>query len=167
MPGFDPAFVARTADAWFGPDEQAARWRDWWRQPPVTPEKEAAYGELVALERDLTAGGAEPDDWPPRLRRVSEALLRALTTDFSEDSGAMTSGAAAWLAALNRLLGHGRVPMRWGNVFPGQRFDPDAMEAIDSLSGNRLIVHQPLSWVVRDLSGPKARVALRARVITA
>jgi hypothetical protein len=165
MPGFDPAFVARTAAAWFGEDEEAARWRDWWREPPATAEKEAAYGAMFAFDRELATNQAQ--DWSPRLRGASEVILAALARDFAEETAAQSSGASVWLGALNRLLGDKRVPYRLGNVYPGQRFDPDVMEAVDSLSGNRLVVHRPLSWVVRDLSGPKSRVALRARVITA
>jgi hypothetical protein len=168
MPGFDPAFVARTADAWFGDDEEAARWREWWRLPPATAEKEAVYEEMEAFERALAhAGDVDGQDWGLRLRRMSEVLLSALAAEFADDAGAQTAGASTWLVLLNRRLGEGHVPFRLGHVYPGQRFDPDAMEAVDSLSGNRFLVHRPLSWVVRDLSLAKPRVAQRARVITA
>jgi len=168
MPGFDPAFVADTAAAWFGDNEETVRWREWWQQPPATPQKTAVYAELEAFERELAQGAAaDPHDWSPRLRRISEVLLSALDAEFADDAGARLAGATTWLSLLNRRLDEKRVPLRLGRVYPGQRFDPDTMEAVDSLSGNRLLVHQPLSWVVRDLSHPKPRVALRARVITA
>jgi len=168
MPGSNPAFDAHSTDPWFEGEGDFIRWREWWRQPPATAEKAAAWSELAALERELALPGVRDlGDWAVRLRRVGEVLLAALAADFAADPTAQLSGAAAWLSALNRRLGEARVALRLGHVYPGQRFDPDAMEAADSLSGNRFLVHCPLSWVVRDVSQPKTRVALRARVITA
>jgi len=168
MSGSDSASDAHSTDPWFDGEGDLLRWREWWQQPPVTAEKAAATAELAALDRELaTAGARELGDWAVRLRRVGEVLLAALAADFATDPAAQLNGAAAWLGALNRRLGEARVALRLGHVYPGQRFDPDAMEAVDSLSGNRFLVHCPLSWVVRDVSQPKARVALRARVITA
>jgi hypothetical protein len=168
MPGFESESDARLTDPWFDDGEDLLRWREWWQQPPATAEKAAALAELAALDRDLaTAGSRDLGDWAVRLRRVGEVLLAALGADFADDAAAQLNGASAWLGALNRRLGDARVALRLGHVYPGQRFDPDAMEAVNSLSGNRFLVHCPLSWVVRDVSQPKARVALRARVITA
>jgi len=168
MPGFDPESDAHLADPWFDDGEDLLRWREWWRQPPATAEKVAAVAELAALDRELGAAGTRDlGEWAVRLRRVGEVLLAALAADFAEDAAAQLNGASAWLGVLNRRLGEARVALRLGHVYPGQRFDPDAMEAVNSLSGNRFLVHCPLSWVVRDVSQLKARVALRARVITA
>lgn len=167
MPGPDPASDSRAADPWFGGEEELLRWHEWWILPSPKGEKEAAWSELAALDRDLRAGGGGCDDWAGRLRRVGEVLLAALAAGFADDPAAQMSGASAWLSVLNRRLASARIALRLGHVYPGQRFDSDAMEAVDSLSGNRFLVHAPLSWVVRDVSQPKARVALRARVITA
>jgi len=168
MPGFDSESDARSADPWFDGEGDLLRWREWWKQPPATAEKATAMAELVALDRDLAPAGARDlGEWAVRLRRVGEVLIAALAADFADDPTAQLNGASAWLGALNRRLGEARVALRLGHVYPGQRFDPDAMEAVDSLSGNRFLVHCPLSWVVRDVSQTKARVALRARVITA
>ena len=168
MSGSDPASDARSADPWFGDEEDLLPWREWWQQPPATAEKAAARVELAALEGELArAGERDLGEWAVRLRCVGEVLLAALAADFTTDPTAQMNGASAWLSALNRRLAEARVALRLGHVYPGQRFDPDAMEAVDSLSGNRFLVHCPLSWVVRDVSQPKARVALRARVVTA
>ena len=168
MHGTDPAFDAHPTDPWFDGEDDLLRWHEWWIQPPTTAEKAAAWTELAALDRELRRGGAgDLGDWALRLRRVGEVLLAALAAGFADDPTAQLSGAAAWLSTLNRRLGDARVALRLGHVDPGQRFDPDAMEALDSLSGNRFLVHCPLSWVVRDVSQLKPRVALRARVITA
>ena len=168
MHGTDPAFDAHPADPWFDGEEDLVRWHDWWIKPPATAEKAVAWTELAVLDRELRQrNSGDLGDWAIRLRRVGEVLLAALAADFADDSASQLSAAAAWLSALNRRLGEARVALRLGHVYPGQRFDPDAMEAIDSLSGNRFLVHCPLSWVVRDVSQPKTRVALRARVITA
>ena len=168
MPGTDSVSDAHPTDPWFDGEQDLVRWHEWWMQQPATAEKSAAWTELAALDRELRRGNAgDLGDWAVRLRRVGEVLLAALAADFAEDPTAQLSGAAAWLSALNRRLGDARVALRLGHVYPGQRFDPDAMEALDSLSGNRFLVHCPISWVVRDVSQLKTRVALRARVITA
>jgi hypothetical protein len=168
MPRSDSESNALPTDPWFDDGEDLLCWREWWQLPSATAEKAAARVELAALERELASAGARDlGEWAVRLRRVGEVLLAALAADFAEDPAAQLNGASAWLGALNRRLGEARVALRLGHVYPGQRFDPDAMEAVDSLSGNRFLVHCPLSWVVRDVSQPKARVALRARVITA
>jgi hypothetical protein len=168
MPGPDPASSAHPTDPWFDGEGDLRRWHEWWLQPSATAEKAAALAELAVLDREMQrAGSADLGDWALRLRRVGEVLLAALAAEFAEDPTAQLSGAAAWLSVLNRRLGDARVALRLGHVYPGQRFDPDAMEALNSLSGNRFLVHCPLSWVVRDISQLKTRVALRARVITA
>jgi hypothetical protein len=168
MPGTDPASDAHPTDPWFDGEDDLLRWHEWWIKPPATAEKATASTELAALDRELgRRATGDLGDWAVRLRRVGEVLLAALAADFADDPTAQLSGATAWLSALNRRLGEARVALRLGHVYPGQRFDPDAMEALDSLSGNRFLVHCPLSWVVRDVSQPKTRVALRARVITA
>jgi hypothetical protein len=168
MPGTDPASDAHPTDPWFDGEDDLLRWHEWWIKPPATAEKATASTELAALDRELgRRATGDLGDWAVRLRRVGEVLLAALAADFADDPTAQLSGTTAWLSALNRRLGEARVALRLGHVYPGQRFDPDAMEALDSLSGNRFLVHCPLSWVVRDVSQPKTRVALRARVITA
>jgi hypothetical protein len=168
MSGSDPAFDAPAADPWFDGDGDSLRWHEWWLQQPASAAKAAAWAELAALDGELgQAGVRDLGEWAVRLRRVGEALLAALAADFATDPNAQLSAAAAWLSALNRRLGEAQVALRLGHVYPGQRFDPDAMEAVDSLSGNRFLVQSPLSWVVRDVSQPKTRVALRARVVTA
>ncbi len=168
MPRSDSESDAHPIDPWFGDGDDLLCWREWWQLPSATAEKAAAWAELAALDRDLaSAGTRDLGEWAVRLRRVGEVLLAALAADFAEDPAAQLNGASAWLGALNRRLGEARVALRLGHVYPGQRFDPDAMEAVDSLSGNRFLVHCPRSWVVRDVSQPKTRVALRARVVTA
>ena len=168
MPGTDPASDAHPTDPWFDGEDDLLRWHEWWIKPPATAEKATASTELAALDRELgRRATGDLGDWAVRLRRVGEVLLAALAAGFADDPTAQLSGAAAWLSTLNRRLGDARVALRLGHVYPGQRFDPDAMEALDSLSGNRFLVHCPLSWVVRDVSQLKPRVALRARVITA
>ena len=159
---------AYPTDPWFDDGDGLLCWREWWQLPSATAEKATAWTELSALDRELSSAGARDlGEWAVRLRRVGEVLLAALAADFADDPAAQLNGASVWLGALNRRLGEARVALRLGHVYPGQRFDPDAMEAVNSLSGNRFLVHCPLSWVVRDVSQPKTRVALRARVITA
>lgn len=168
MPGPDSEFDVQSTDPWFGGEEDLRRWHEWWLQLQSSVGKDSARAELAALDQELRrTGSVDLGDWAVRLRRVGDVLLAALAADFAEEPTAQLSGAAAWLSVLNRRLGDARIALRLGHVYPGQRFDPDSMEAIDSLSGNRFLVHRPLSWVVRDISQPKARVALRARVITA
>lgn len=162
----EPHSTAARID-WLAEAGDAGRWRDWWTAPAAgeaLAKAREAWGRLdnaLASPRALT-----PADWAGLIQTASAALHQALEADFPGDPAAQAA-AGLFLAGLNRELTARRVPVRCGLVFPGTRFDPDSMESVGALSGNRFLVHRVCSWLVRDLSGPRPRIATRALVVTA
>ncbi|HEY0946260.1 MAG TPA: hypothetical protein VGD81_13365 [Opitutaceae bacterium] len=152
---------------WLAGADEAGRWREWWTPQDASDSPARAHEAWGRLEAALAAPlSLTPADWAGLIRTASEELHEALETDFPGDDTAQAA-AGLFLAGLNRELASRRVPVRCGLVFPGARFDPDSMESVGALSGNRFLVHRVCSWLVRDLSGPKPRIAARARVVTA
>jgi hypothetical protein len=152
---------------WLADATDAEPWREWWTATSDAPVRAAAREAWGRLESALASPGSRsPADWADLIRAASEALHASIESDFPGDANAQAA-AGLFLAGLNRELAARRIPVRCGLVFPGARFDPDSMESIGARSGNRFLVQRVCSWLVRDLSGPRQRVAARARVVTA
>ena len=124
-------------------------------------------GAALALEGLLQQPDPSRKVAAQALSQLSHTAYRYLLEELRAEKDVVRKTMRSWIANLTEVLTSRSISLRISQVFPGDGFHLDTMEAVDSVSGNRLNVDQPLSWLIEDTSQSPSRVLIRAKVITA
>ncbi len=132
---------------------------------------DATAAELLALLmhwRSLEKDGSnDRDTIAGLLNSIGTAVHRMLPIKDGAHDEATLEAVQLWTKVFRESTRQRLPSLELKLVFPGDRFDTERMECAQSLSGNRLSVHEPLSWIIIDQSGDKRRILYPARVVTA
>lgn len=124
-------------------------------------------GQALQLDGVLSAGDTSRKELASVLANASQAGYQFLLRDMGYDKDQVRKTMRTWIANLDKSLSAQTAHLRLSQVFPGDSFQLATMEAVDSISGNRLTVDQPLSWLIEDTAESPPRVLQRAKVVTA
>ena len=130
-------------------------------------QAQAFLGQCLQLEGSMASGNASRKDLAAQLSATSQAGYQCLRKDLRYDKDQIRKSMRTWITNLDQRLTAQSMNLRLSQVFPGDSFQLATMEAVDSISGNRLTVDQPLSWLIEDTAESPPRVLQRAKVITA
>lgn len=111
--------------------------------------------------------GDETEAITKLLSQFSEYAHAAWSSIYEDDSEAQFDASLKWVAAIKERLAEQNVPIRIRSIHPGQKFDMDTMLSVESHSGHRLTVKNPLSWILFDNSSESSALASRGKVETA
>jgi hypothetical protein len=124
----------------------------------------ALFDAIFALEDQCR----QPQHDLPRLAKaLHEVSLQAhrFWKDKPED---FYDTAILWRDAFNALLTSRKLPLEIQAVNPRDRFDTTRMVCAEGSSGSRLVVKEPLSWVIMDKSNSeRSKVLFHGVVLTA
>lgn len=116
----------------------------------------------------LTAADAPPGrEAAGALSQLGQRLFRYWDSISIPDDEARIEAIQAWSAALRADIEKSLPHLQISPVYPDDAFDHDRMEAVESLSGSRITVKRPLSWIILQRTPEAERVLHRAQVITA
>lgn len=143
--------------------ERLARIPDDREEGRLSRELLIALGSFMEIE---TSGEESAISRANQLSLASECAHRIWDIIADGDEDLFFDFSVDWYSAFNAWLVKTDPSLEIRKIISGEKFDMDKMTAEESLSGHRLSVRKPLSWVVLDATREPSKVLCRAKVIT-